>query len=254
MEKGSLSVSALVPAYNEEKNIGQIISILKKSHLIDEIVCINDGSTDKSLQIIQSIPNPKIQVINLKKNAGKANAIVKGLKKAKGEIVVFIDADVIGFKNDSIKKLITPLKKGCADAVIGYPVHNKMDKFFKPLAGERAYFRKDLLPYLPTLKNKRWGLELHLNYLYRQKRVKITPLQIKNTMKHHKYSYDLAAKIFFIESFDLLLEILKQKRPINYLKDSYIYPFYRERQLTKTRQNPGKLIIQYSLKIYNRLT
>ncbi len=251
MKKDSLSVSALVPAYNEQKNIGQIISILKKSRLIDEIICINDGSTDKTLQIIQSFP--KVSVINLKKNCGKAHAIVQGLKKAKGEIVVFIDADVIGFENDSLKKLITPLKKGLVDAVIGYPVHNKMDKFFKPLAGERAYFRKDLLPHLPSLKNKRWGLELHLNYLFRQKKVRITPLQIQNTMKHHKYSYDLAAKIFFIESFDLLLEILKQKRPINYFKDSYIYPFYRERLLTKTRQNPGKLIVQYSLKIYNRL-
>ena len=222
-----LTVSALIPAYNEEKNIRQIISMLKKSTLINEIIVINDGSTDKTLQIMQSILG--IQIINLKRNCGKANAIVKGLKKACGEIVVFIDADMIGLKNDSIKKLILPLQGRSADAVIGYPTQSKMDKFFKPLSGERAYFRKDLLPYLAVLKNKRWGLELYLNYLFRQKKVKIVPLQIKNTMKHHKYSYNLAAKAYFIESFDILSEILRQKQPINYLKDSYIYPFYKER-------------------------
>lgn len=233
--KNQLTVSALIPAYNEERNIGQIISILKKSRFIDEIVCINDGSRDKTLQIIQSIP--AIQIINLKKNCGKANAIVKGLKKANGEIVVFIDADVIGLKEDCLEKLITPLQNGEADAVIGYPIQSKMDKFFKPLAGERAYFKKDLLPFLSALKSKRWGLELHLNYLYRQRQMRVIPLQIKNTMKHHKYSYDLAAKAFFIESYDILSEILKQKKPINYLKDSYIYPFYRERKLNQVRQN-----------------
>lgn len=228
-------VSALVPGYNEEKNISRIISILKKSPLIGEIICINDGSTDRTLQIIQAIPH--IQVINLRKNLGKANAIVEGLKKAKGDIVVFIDADVIGLTDASLQKLITPLKNGETDAVIGYPIQSKIDKFFKPLTGERAYFRKDLLPFLPSLKNKRWGLELHLNYLYRQRRVKIIPLQIKNTMKYHKYSYDLAAKAFFLESFDLLSEILKQKKPINYLKDCYIYPFYRERRLIQEKRS-----------------
>lgn len=248
--KDRLTISALIPAYNEENNIGQIISILKKSLLIDEIICINDGSDDNTLRIIQAISG--IQVINLKKNSGKANAIVLGLKKATGEIVVFVDADMIGLKNDSIKKLITPLQNRKADAVIGYPIQHHLDKFFKPLSGERAYFRKDLLPNLTSLKDKRWGLELHLNYLYRQKRVMAIPLQIKNTMKHHKYSYDLAAKAYFFESFDILSQILKQKKPINYLKDSYIYPFYKERQLTKPKQSPAQFIIKYSLKFYNR--
>lgn len=242
----TLTVSALIPAYNEERNIGQIISILKKSSFIDEILCVNDGSDDKTLQIIQAIP--QIQIINLKKNSGKANAIVQGIKKARGEIVVFIDADVIGLKEDCLKELITPLQNHQAEAVIGYPIRSRIDKFFKPLTGERAYFRKDLLPDLASLKNKRWGLELHLNYLFRQKQVKIIPLQIKNTMKHHKYSYDVAAKILFVESFDILSAILKQKKPINYLKDSYIYPFYRERRLTSTKQNR----LTKLLKFYNR--
>lgn len=245
--KNGLTVSVLIPAYNEERNIGQIISFLKKSPFVDEIICINDGSTDRTLEIIQNIP--EILVINLKKNSGKANALVHGLKKATDGIVVFIDADVTGLKNDSLDKLITPLKNNAADAVIGYPTRSRMDKFFKPLAGERAYFKKDLLPHLPSLQNKRWGIELHLNYLYRQKRVKIIPLQIKNTMKHHKYSHDLAARAFLTESFDILFQIIKQKRPINYLKDCYIYPFYRERRFTQTKQK--RLLIKLT-KFYER--
>ncbi len=237
--KNRLIVSALIPAYNEERNINQVLLLLKKSSLIDEVICINDGSGDKTLQIVKKIP--EIKIINLKKNCGKANAIVEGLKAAKGEIVIFIDADVTGLKEDSLKKLISPLQKQTADAVIGYPIISRMDKFFKPLSGERAYFRKDLLPHLSSLKNKRWGLELHLNFLFRGKRLKIVPLQIKNTMKYKKYSYNLAAKTFFTESFDILSVMLKQKRPINYLKDSYIYPFYEK-----------KWVVRYFFKLYDR--
>lgn len=243
--ENNLTVSALVPAYNEQRNIAQILSILKKSLFFDEIICINDGSTDQTLGIIKNIPG--IKIVNLGKNSGKAKAIVAGIKKAKGEIVVFIDADVVGLKNDSINKLITPLKKRISEAVIGYPIKSKMDKFFKPLSGERAYFRKDLLPHLSSLKNKRWGLELHLNYLYRGKKVKIIPLQIKNTMKYKKYSYNLAAKTFFTESFDILSVMFKQKRPINYLKNSYIYPFY----LTEGKKSQ-QWIIRYFVKLYER--
>lgn len=230
--QSQLNISVLIPAYNEERNIYQVISVLKKSSYIDEIICINDGSTDQTFKILKAIS--KIRVINLQKNLGKANAIAQGLKKAKGEIVVFIDGDIKDLKEDTILELITPLKKGEAFAVIGYPVKSKMDKFFKPLSGARAYFRKDLLPNLVSLKDKRFGLELHLNYLFRHKKVKLVPLQIKNTMKHHKYSYNLAARTLFAQSFDILSEVIKQKNPLSYLKESYIYPFYRQRNLPLT--------------------
>lgn len=248
MENKELAVSALVPAYNEEKNIRQIILLLKKSRLINEIICINDGSTDQTLKIISKIPD--IKIINLEKKQGKANALVEGIKRVKGKIVVFIDADLIGLKDTLLKKLINPLKKGEADAVIGYPTQSKLDKFFKPLTGERAYFKKDLLPFLPAMKDKRWGLELYLNYLFRNSKLKIIPLPIKNTMKHHKYSYDLAAKEFFIESFDILWEILKQKRPIDYLKGSYIYHFYRKRKVSKAKKNYITKMFKYYVRFF----
>ena len=105
-----------------------------------------------------------------------------------------------------------------------------MDKYFKPLGGERAYFRKDLIQHLNSIQRIRFGLELYLNFLYKDKKVKLLPLLgVGNTLKHHKYSYKDATRMFLIESFDIASEILRQRRPIDYFKQSYLHPFYTKK-------------------------
>ena len=63
------SVSAIVPAFDEEKNIAKTIKFLLEDSLINEVICVNDGSTDSSFEIINSFKN-KIKTINLKENHG----------------------------------------------------------------------------------------------------------------------------------------------------------------------------------------
>lgn len=92
------SVSIIIPAYNEEKNIGECIeSLLKLDYPREklEIIVVNDGSQDKTRQICESFGN-KIRLINLKDNSGtKATPVNVGLKKAGGEIVGCLDADSV---------------------------------------------------------------------------------------------------------------------------------------------------------------
>lgn len=100
-------VSILVPAYNEEKTIASTLKSLlsldyPKNKL--EIIAINDGSTDKTLEIMKKFRKYGIKIID-KPNGGKASALNAGLKKAKGEIIVCMDADSI-VKRDALKKTI----------------------------------------------------------------------------------------------------------------------------------------------------
>ncbi|MEM5875182.1 MAG: glycosyltransferase [Candidatus Aenigmatarchaeota archaeon] len=100
-------VSILVPAYNEEKTIASTLKSLlnldyPKNKL--EIIAINDGSTDKTLEIMKNFRKYGIKIID-KPNGGKASALNAGLKKAKGEIIVCMDADSI-VKRDALKKTI----------------------------------------------------------------------------------------------------------------------------------------------------
>ena len=64
------SVTVIVPAFNEEKTIRGVIKTLQKSPLLDEIICVNDGSTDGTKNILSKFKNDIITV-NLKENKGK---------------------------------------------------------------------------------------------------------------------------------------------------------------------------------------
>ena len=243
-------VSVIVPAYNEEKKISHVLKSLVNSLLIDEIIVINDGSSDKTLSIIKKFK--KALLINLKKNHGKSYAITKGIEKSKGDIVIFIDADLTGLNDSHIEKLINPLITGKKDVVIGYPNYINADKLFLPLSGERSYWKKDLLPYLKEIADKGYGLELFLNYIFRKKLslyvmkmiMKLFPLHgVKTALKYEKQTYDMVAKLFLVESFDILSEILKQQNPISYLLKSYLYSFYVKKP--KKNNNQIDKLIKY---------
>ena len=233
-------ISVIVPAYNEEKKIGGVLKSLINSSLVDEIIIINDGSNDNTLSIVRKFK--KIKLISLKKNHGKSYAIVKGIKKSIGEIVVFIDADLTGLNDSHLAKLIKPLILGKKEVVIGYPNDIKTDKLFLPLSGERAYWKKNLTHYLREMSKKGYGLELYLNYIFRNKKMQLFPLNgVKTTLKYEKQTYDIVAKLFLVESFDILSEILKQQNPISYLLKSYLYSFYIKKP-NKNNNQIDKLI------------
>lgn len=88
-------ISIIVPVYNTEKFLEKCLNSLINQTLKDiEIICINDGSTDKSLQILEKFANKdkRIQIIN-QTNSGLSVARNIGIKKAKGEYIGFVDSD-----------------------------------------------------------------------------------------------------------------------------------------------------------------
>ncbi|MEX0587272.1 MAG: glycosyltransferase family 2 protein, partial [Patescibacteria group bacterium] len=82
MDKSNkITVSAVVPVFEEEKTIAGVITALLSSPLLDEVIVVNDGSSDSSPEIIKSF-EPRIKFINLRKNRGKGFALAKGIRKA----------------------------------------------------------------------------------------------------------------------------------------------------------------------------
>ncbi|MFJ2472860.1 bifunctional polysaccharide deacetylase/glycosyltransferase family 2 protein [Streptomyces sp. NPDC087659] len=111
-------VSVIVPAYNEEAGIEATVrSLLASSHGAVQVIVVDDGSTDRTFQIADSIEDRRVMVIR-QPNAGKAAALNAGLAWAHFDIIVMIDGDTV-FEPDAIGNLIQPLADPRVGAVSG---------------------------------------------------------------------------------------------------------------------------------------
>jgi len=121
-------VSVIVPAYNEQDNISpcveQISEAMQRAGYKAEIIVVNDGSTDNTLSIAQSLRRkcPSLRVLDLKRNFGKATALKEGIRASKGDSVAFFDADMQYDATDLVR-LVSLMNNG-ADVANGRRDYN----------------------------------------------------------------------------------------------------------------------------------
>ena len=119
--KPLITISIIIPVFNEEKTIKQILLAVKASKvkLYDfEIIVVEDGSTDKTLDILLSNPGLYSKLIQQKKNQGKGAAIREGILQASGDYILFQDAD-LEYDPKDFQKLLLMVTKFDADLIIG---------------------------------------------------------------------------------------------------------------------------------------
>jgi dolichol-phosphate mannosyltransferase len=118
-----MKLSIIIPVYNEEKTIAQIIKKVLKVKLSaeKEIIIVNDGSTDMSASIITQMDlssTAAVNVIHHKKNQGKGAAVITGMKKASGQYIVIQDAD-LEYDPVDIVKLLQLLEQNKGHVIYG---------------------------------------------------------------------------------------------------------------------------------------
>lgn len=117
-------ISIVIPLLNEEQNLkplyAELTVVLKKLKKQYEIIFLDDGSTDDSLQTLQQLAKSKknIRIFSFRKNLGKAEVLTYGFAKAKGEYIVTLDADLQDQPSE-IEKLVIKTKEGW-DVVCGW--------------------------------------------------------------------------------------------------------------------------------------
>jgi dolichol-phosphate mannosyltransferase len=130
-------VSVVVPVFNEEENMPILQSELRAalSGLDYEIIFVDDGSTDRSAEKIETAPN--VRLMRFQKNTGQSAALYAGVRAARGETIVMIDGDL---QNDpaDIPRLLAEISRG-ADLVCGYRAKRK-DTITKRLTSRIANF------------------------------------------------------------------------------------------------------------------
>ena len=116
-----MKLSIIIPCYNEKKTIEKVVkNILSFCDFSKEIIIVDDGSTDGSVEIIKKVENEtkELKAIFLNNNFGKGHALKIGLKSCSGNIVVIQDAD-LEYSPKDYNKLILPFSEADADVVYG---------------------------------------------------------------------------------------------------------------------------------------
>jgi glycosyltransferase involved in cell wall biosynthesis len=116
-----VKLSVVIPAYNEERTLAEVVRRVQAVPLGDvqrEIVIVDDGSTDRTPEIVASLVSPGLVAIRLPRNEGKGAALRRGFEAASGDWVIVQDAD-LEYDPGDYPRLLEPLRERRADAVYG---------------------------------------------------------------------------------------------------------------------------------------
>lgn len=216
----NLKISIVVPFYNEEDNIEELYE--KLTHVLNdldvsyELIFIDDGSTDKTHDILMGLfdSDKTVKVIILRKNFGQTAALQAGFDHAKGEVIITMDGDLQHDPED-IPKLLAPLEEGF-DIVSGWRKERKdhfllrrfpswvANRIMRLLSGVKIHdfgttfkaYKRDVLEGL-----RLYG-ELHrfIPALISRTGVKITEVPIKNVVRQKgksKYGLSRVRRVLF---------------------------------------------------------
>ncbi|MFY9257566.1 MAG: glycosyltransferase family 2 protein [Dethiobacteria bacterium] len=186
-----MDVAAIVPAYNEEKTIGAVLGVLTKCRLINEVIVVSDGSTDDTVKIALQFDG--VQVVELPENRGKGGAMKAGLEQTAAEIVLFLDADLIGLTEDHVNALLQPVLENQALMSLGVFEKGRIatdlaQKVAPYLSGQRA-LQRDLLSDLSDLDLTRFGVEVALHRYMEENKIPVALVNLpdlSHLMKEEK--------------------------------------------------------------------
>jgi glycosyltransferase involved in cell wall biosynthesis len=179
------TVSCLIPAYNEERYLAEVLKVSSTYPGFDQVIVIDDGSTDKTSEIIAEFP-----VTHLKnsKNQGKTAAILTGLDKATGDIICLLDADLSGLSDENLDQLLQPhYKQTCLTMSLrGNAWTFTAATGIDPLSGERAAPKEIFTKYLSQHLDAGYALELLINQAAIEEKLPIYSVNWKNVKYYPK--------------------------------------------------------------------
>ncbi len=196
-------VSVVIPCFNEARTLGAIIEESKKCWMTQEIIVVDDGSSDGTAAVAQEFG---ARLVRHRKNMGKGVAIMSGAKAARNSALVFIDGDLEDFSHESIGRLAEPVLKNEArfcKATFGRESGRVTELVAKPLLGfvypesqlsqplsGQFCIRKELLLSLDVSLD--WGIDISIVLSALKKGEKIAEADIGELKHKHRELDQLA--------------------------------------------------------------
>jgi glycosyltransferase involved in cell wall biosynthesis len=176
-----MKTAAIVPAYNEEPNIGAVLAVLKECRDLDEITVVNDGSTDNTAEVAKGYG---VKVVDLPSNVGKGGAMKAGTLCTDAEVLLFIDADLIGLTPKHVSLLLEPIISQKAQMSVGIFDHGRVatdwaQKVTPFLSGQRAMLRS-VIENIPHIESKRYGVEMAISRQANKEHLTVCKVNLEN--------------------------------------------------------------------------
>ncbi|MEK7546333.1 MAG: glycosyltransferase family 2 protein [Patescibacteria group bacterium] len=166
-----MSVSAIVPAFNEESTIGAVVKALRSARGVDEVVVVSDGSSDRTYEEASAAG---ARVLRLRENIGKGGAVRIGAAATKADILLLCDADLVRLEPPHVEALLAPVVEGRLAMCTGLrdrgPFLTRVIAHLPLLSGERA-LRREVLDGVPRRFLEGFRLEIALNWHCRANRL-----------------------------------------------------------------------------------
>jgi hypothetical protein len=167
-------IAAILPMFNEENNVRGVIDVLLATEILDEIILVDDGSTDHTIEVLKqaAASDDRIRVIRHEKNRGKGEAIFSGWAATQAPYLLLLDADLKHLTPAHLCGLMAPILEHRADMTIGLfwggHLSTDLSHWLTPfLTGQRG-LRADILKYISREAAGGYGFEVALTLAARQ--------------------------------------------------------------------------------------
>jgi hypothetical protein len=167
-------IAAIIPTYNEEINVTGVLEVLHATSILDEVIFVDDGSSDRTVEILRQAASMdhRFRVIQHEKNSGKGQAVFTGWAATTAPILLLLDADLKNLTPDHIQALLNPVINHHTDMTLGLfrggHFSTDLSHWITPfLTGQRG-LRAELLKYVSREASAGYGFEVALTMAARQ--------------------------------------------------------------------------------------
>lgn len=194
MKSRDCNIAVVIPAHNEEERIGAVLEAVRAASLVDEVIVVDDCSSDKTAEVASMYG---IKAISRATNGGKGAALQTGIEATDADILVFLDADLVGLTPHHISQLVNPLlEEPDLWMTVGRFVEGRLSvdlaqRFFPILNGQRA-LNREFLNILPDLSSFGFGVEVFLTMYAKRAGVRTKEVilcGVSQALKEEKDSY-----------------------------------------------------------------
>jgi len=172
-------VTCIIPAYNEESRISKVLIPIINHPFIDEVIVVDDGSTDKTMDILKKFK--KIRLIRNNKNLGKTFSVFRGIRASRNNIIFLLDADLINLNRENISRLIFPVVNKDAEVTIALLGNIAAFRIIGADSGSgQRVFHKNILKSGMLDRLERYGLESYINQIIISHKLSLKIVDWKN--------------------------------------------------------------------------